>query len=371
MTVAVDKLLLFGVLFFLLQCRNVTAVSVAVSRTRSNDHRPDLLLIFFSFISSGRGRGGTTCSTMTTTTTTLFGGGTTRRGRNHRNQNFTRVKNKWKRNSGGLLDYERSIIENDDSISYVLGSDESGRGCIAGPVVAATCCLLTLRDDSQEKPDLEEQLESLLSLNNNESSNGGGEITQKNLIQDSKQLSAQERERIFDIVVQNPDIFAYTVAQRSNTEIDERQNILLTTMGCFQESIAEMACHQLPSGCKYRHVDESSQDKIDDDESHQDKLLVSKAYSIVDGKKTPKLSLIPSLPCRPYVNADAEVFTVALASIIAKVTHDRMAVLWHETYPEYGFLQHKGYATKEHIEAIHKHGPCPLHRMTFKSLKGR
>jgi ribonuclease HII len=65
------------------------------------------------------------------------------------------------------------------------------------------------------------------------------------------------------------------------------------------------------------------------------------------------------------------VYTISLASILAKVTLDRSAKQWHEKYPEYGFDEHKGYATKEHIQAIHRYGPCPIHRLSFKSLKGR
>jgi ribonuclease HII len=65
------------------------------------------------------------------------------------------------------------------------------------------------------------------------------------------------------------------------------------------------------------------------------------------------------------------VYSVGLASIIAKVTWDIRAMQWNNSYPEYGFDIHKGYATKDPIEALHKHDPCPLHRMLFKSLKGR
>ena len=113
-------------------------------------------------------------------------------------------------------------------------------------------------------------------------------------------------------------------------------------MSCFQESIEKVA-----SGL-----------------SHE-----ANAYGIVDGKKAPKLSI--KVPCRPWVKADAEVYSVSLASILAKVSLDRLTEEWHNEFPEYGFNVHKGYATRDHIEAIHRYGPCRLHRLSFKSLKGR
>jgi ribonuclease HII len=161
-------------------------------------------------------------------------------------------------------------------------------------------------------------------------------------VNDSKELSSAERERLYEEVVSNPDIYAWDIAQRSNLEIDDI-NILMATMECFKESIEKVA-EKLP-------------------EDHQ-------AYSIVDGKKTPKLSV--KVPCsRPWVKGDAQVYTVSLASVLAKVSRDRLVKTWHEMYPEYGFDTHNGYAVRDHIEAIHRHGPCPLHRLSFKSLKGR
>lgn len=273
-----------------------------------------------------------------------------------------KTQNQWKRDSRDILSMERSLIDDtSNDVSYVLGSDESGRGCVAGPVVAATCCILPLFKQEEE-----ENLGLLLSSMLGESA----------ATRDSKQLSPDERERIFQIIVDHPQTFAFSVAQRSHTEIDQRGNILISAMECFQESIEEVACHLL-SDCEYRRTNDGDMDDSGDDDDENSLSAVEpatgwkSAYSIVDGNKTPKLSVHPPLPCRPYVNADAQVYTVALASIIAKVSHDRQAQEWDEAYPEYEFLQHKGYATKKHIEAIHRYGPCPLHRMTFQPLKGR
>ena len=144
-----------------------------------------------------------------------------------------------------------------------------------------------------------------------------------------------------DILVNNAEIYVWEVAERSSKQIDE-SNILVSTMECFQESIEKVAA-RLPDDVK--------------------------AYSIVDGKKGPKLSI--DLPSRPWVKGDLEVYSVSLASILAKVSLDRLAPHWHKEFPDYGFDVHKGYATRDHIEAIHRFGPCRLHRLSFKSLKGR
>ena len=195
----------------------------------------------------------------------------------------------------------------------IIGSDESGRGCIAGPVVAASCCILA--DLSHYQP-----IEG---------------------VADSKLLSPSDRERIFEEVTSHPNIYAWHISQRSSQDIDN-SNIMIATMECFKDSIEGLVA-TLPSN----HT----------------------AYSIVDGEKTPKLSV--GVPCRPYVGGDKHVYTVSLASILAKVTRDRLAVAWHDNFPEYGFDQNKGYITPEHTYAIHKLGPCPLHRRSFKSLRGR
>ena len=69
------------------------------------------------------------------------------------------------------------------------------------------------------------------------------------------------------------------------------------------------------------------------------------------------------------VKGDAKVFSIAAASIIAKVTRDRIMAAAHARWPEYEFATHKGYPTKAHQSLVHKHGPCPIHRMTFAPLK--
>lgn len=225
---------------------------------------------------------------------------------------FGKIGKMNRQRKGDILGVEKSLAGR--GFDAIIGSDETGRGSIAGPVLAASLCIRTSDWDNYTP------------------------ITD---VADSKTLEAKQRERIFEEVLSQPDLYEFSVAERSNEQIDN-SNILLATMECFQESI-EAVVAKLPED--------------------------SNAYSIVDGNKGPKLSL--KVPCRAWVKGDAEVYTISLASILAKVTLDRMSNEWHEKYPEYGFDEHKGYATKEHIEAIHRYGPCPIHRLSFKSLKGR
>ncbi len=82
---------------------------------------------------------------------------------------------------------------------------------------------------------------------------------------------------------------------------------------------------------------------------------------LVDGNHKPGLEI----PVEAIVKGDAKIPAISAASILAKVARDQAMVEYHLLYPEYGFDVHKGYLTKEHIEALRKHGPCPIHRKTF------
>jgi len=76
-----------------------------------------------------------------------------------------------------------------------------------------------------------------------------------------------------------------------------------------------------------------------------------------------------NIPQKNLIKGDARSATIAAASILAKTTRDRIMVAHHERYPEFGFAGHKGYGCKSHMDAIKKHGPCPIHRMTFRGVK--
>lgn len=218
--------------------------------------------------------------------------------------------------SKSKLPHEDALRER--GFRYIIGSDEVGRGCIAGPVLATSCCIFTDNSD---------------------------EIELVSGIRDSKELTAEQRNDIYEQIINVPSLYKWKCAQRSPKDIEE-SNILKATMECFRDSIQELVLLE--------------------------NIPLDLAYSIVDGKSTPKLVNGPTpIPCRPMVNADAKVYTVSLASIIAKVTRDRIMTEAHEIYPMYNFHVNKGYGTRDHIERIHKYGPCPLHRMSFKALKHR
>mmetsp|Transcript_9129 Transcript_9129/g.13816 ORF Transcript_9129/g.13816 Transcript_9129/m.13816 type:complete len:244 (-) Transcript_9129:31-762(-) len=202
---------------------------------------------------------------------------------------------------------------------YIIGTDEVGRGAIAGPVLSTSCCIF---------------------INNFE-----GPVELIHGVDDSKNLSEEARMVIFQKIMENPSVYKFRCAQRSPEQIGET-NILKATMECFQESIQEIVINE--------------------------EIPMDLAYAVCDGKSTPKLAGGPTpIPCRPMVNADGKVYTVSLASIIAKVTRDRIMTEAHELWPQYNFHLNKGYRTRDHVERIHKYGACPLHRMSFKALKHR
>ncbi|MBI3316369.1 MAG: ribonuclease HII [Candidatus Omnitrophica bacterium] len=95
------------------------------------------------------------------------------------------------------------------------------------------------------------------------------------------------------------------------------------------------------------------------------KLKVVPDGVLVDGLKTPRL------PLKQFaiVDGDARSFSIACASVVAKVTRDRLMEYYDELYPRYGFAKHKGYGTPEHLEALRKHGPCEIHRKSFEPVK--
>lgn len=76
-----------------------------------------------------------------------------------------------------------------------------------------------------------------------------------------------------------------------------------------------------------------------------------------------------SIPQKVYVKGDERLFTIAAASIIAKVTRDRIMQEMHKLYPDYDFNKHKGYGTKLHLDKLKQYGPCPIHRLSFKGIK--
>ena len=145
-------------------------------------------------------------------------------------------------------------------------------------------------------------------------------------VNDSKKLSEKKREALFDVI--REEALAYSIAFATVEEIEEL-NILNATMLAMKRAVEGLST------------------KAD--------------YALIDGNKTPNLDI----PCEYVIKGDANSMSIAAASILAKVSRDRLCREYAEKYPEYGFEKHKGYGTKAHTEAILKYGPCEIHRFSF------
>ena len=145
-------------------------------------------------------------------------------------------------------------------------------------------------------------------------------------VNDSKKLSEKKREELFDVVIDTA--LSYCIAFGSVEEIEEH-NILATTMMTMKRAV--------------------------------EGLDVKADYAIIDGNRMPDLDI----PGNFVVKGDANSMSIAAASILAKVSRDRLMLEYAKAYPEYCFEKHKGYGTKLHNEMILKYGPSDIHRMSF------
>lgn len=145
-------------------------------------------------------------------------------------------------------------------------------------------------------------------------------------LNDSKKLTEKKREALFDEICEKA--VAYGIGCASEQEIDEI-NILQATYLAMRRAV-----EQLP---------------------------IPADYALVDGNRMPPLAI----PGETVVKGDAKSASIAAASILAKVSRDRVMLLMDPVYPQYQFAKHKGYGTKVHREALLTYGPCPIHRKTF------
>ena len=194
----------------------------------------------------------------------------------------------------------------DKFIEYnIAGIDEAGRGPLAGPVVAG--CVVLNRD------------KDILYLN------------------DSKKISEKKREQLYSEIIENS--LAYGIGIVDEKTIDEI-NILEATHVAMK-----IAFENANKMLKEKHGLEVS-------------LLLVDALNIknIDIKQV------------SIIHGDAQSISIAAASILAKVTRDRMMIEYDKTYPEYGFAKHKGYGTKVHMDKLKEIGPCEIHRKSFLSF---
>lgn len=145
-------------------------------------------------------------------------------------------------------------------------------------------------------------------------------------IDDSKKLTEKKREKLFDIIKEKST--AYSIAWASVDEIEE-MNILNATMLAMKRAIKD--------------------------------LKVKADFAMIDGNKTPNIQI----PSAAIIKGDALSQSIGAASILAKVSRDRLMIDMANKYPEYGFEKHKGYGTKLHCDMLLKYGPCEIHRMSF------
>jgi len=187
----------------------------------------------------------------------------------------------------------------------VAGVDEAGRGPLAGPVVAGA----VIFDDD------EDLISELLFLG----------------VRDSKEISEKKREKLYDFIADNARCWAVDIV--SEDVIDEI-NILGATKLAMKNAV-----------CQLKYAPD---------------------YVIVDGNVTLSELLLDQVA---IPGGDARVLSVSAASIMAKVTRDRILCQLDDRYPGYGFAQHKGYGTKAHMEALNRFGPCPAHRKSFEPIR--
>lgn len=146
-------------------------------------------------------------------------------------------------------------------------------------------------------------------------------------INDSKKLSEKKREALFDVITEKA--VAYGIAFATVEEIEEH-NILNATYLAMNRAIEQL------------------ENKAD--------------FALIDGNRVP---VGITVDCQTVVKGDAKSMSVAAASILAKVTRDRLLLEYDEKFPQYNFAKHKGYGTAEHMDAIRKFGPCEVHRPSF------
>lgn len=192
------------------------------------------------------------------------------------------------------------------SVHRVAGVDEAGRGPLAGPVVAAAAILPLAWAENG----LPSELDGL---------------------NDSKQLTESQREKFFAFIT-TCGVVEFGIAEISPAVIDEI-NILQATHRAMNEALAQ--------------------------------LKPVAAHALVDGLRVKTLRV----PHTAIVKGDAKSFSIAAASVLAKVTRDRRMCEWHAQFPDYGFAEHKGYGTEKHLAAIKKLGACPIHRKSFAPIK--
>ncbi|WP_166920006.1 ribonuclease HII [Flavobacterium poyangense] len=210
------------------------------------------------------------------------------------------------------------LEKNFSGFTFETGTDEAGRGCLAGPVTAAAVILP-------------------LDFTNS-------------VLNDSKQLSEKIREKLKPIIEQQA--ICFSVTHLHPKEIDEI-NILNASMKGMQECILKL--NQTPEFII-----------VDGNRALNAKLGLKNNF----GKQFSKteIELLKSIPNQSIIKGDSKFLSIAAASVLAKTYRDEYMDQIHEEFPMYNWKKNRGYPTKEHREAIKKYGPTKYHRMSFRLL---
>ncbi len=204
------------------------------------------------------------------------------------------------------------------NLTLEAGTDEAGRGCLAGPVTAAAVIL------------------------------SEGFYIEK--LNDSKQISEKIREQLKPIIEEKVLTFAYTHIH--NQEIDEI-NILNASMKAMQESILKL--NKKPEFII-----------VDGNRPVFSKLGIKTKFGYTFSEE--EIEHLKSIPNQSIIKGDSKFLSIAAASVLAKTYRDEYMNKIHEEFPMYGWNKNKGYPTKDHREAIAKYGPTRYHRMSFRLL---
>jgi ribonuclease HII len=203
-----------------------------------------------------------------------------------------------------------------EGFDIIIGVDEVGRGPLAGPVAAGATWV---------NPEILEQ-----------------EFELRNLIRDSKKLSEKQRNKIYTFI-QDSDDFVSGIGEVS-VEMIDKINILNASLLAMRLAVDEVL-EQIDQRMKNKNY---------------------KACVLIDGNKN--ISNL-ELEQRLFAKGDQRIFSIAAASINAKVYRDELMIKYHQKFPEYGFDKHKGYGTKFHMEQLRKVGACSIHRRSFAPVK--
>jgi ribonuclease HII len=259
------------------------------------------------------------------------------------------------------------ILEKDfasQGFTHIIGTDEVGRGPLCGPVLACAAMLkypfCHPELDSGSRDIIGDELNFWIpdQVRNDK---------RWDLVRDSKKLSEKQREEIFDFITEH---FHVGIGLCDHETID-RINILEASFLSMKKAIQDLKRNMehgtLNMEQKNTKKSQSSGGPSSVGEDSNCSMLHAPRYMIlVDGNKD-----IPNLSMDQYavIGGDSISKSISAASIVAKVTRDRMMKEFALKYPQYGIERHMGYGTKVHMEALVKYGPCEIHRKSFAPVK--